>query len=661
MQTPNPFVRGGTQRRLEIASGVDEYSDELSEEGRSSSSATSRRGSQSSVPSTTSRSSSTVRFAADDQGQSGTPGRKSLGSRSRSSESLLALETGSKASFTNEEALAALAAKSSSSSTDSSSKGTKTKRSSLSKRSNKIAPEDSVERTTPPDGDGTNTPSIGSTTPKSTASSTSGDFSTSSTSTSSSTVGKENGNGKARKLWKEGIITVVAANRFKHGADHWRAMQNAVLGGNPSSLPVTPTTPGSSSVTSSSNSSGNESSSGGNSSSSNVGGGGGVRISSLKRSGSTTFNTSNTNNNSGDSNSVNSNNITPRPPLVRGGSSRRDLNVVSGNSNGGGGGGGGASITPIGILKKTPSGKDVSNMSTGGGSIGILKKTPSGKDLSNMSTGGGGGGISTPKSPSNEEIVRVAGLEKSAKAKKTAPLWRWAFGMVQEDIRIKRKLSKKEIDKRTRIFNDRRRSRVTYLQRPRSESYENPGEILPYLYVGGQVDAEDLPKLKSMGITHILNAAASLDSVHEDQFLYLRSDLDDDEDEDVVAAFDDAFAFIEDAKKNGGAVLVHCVAGMSRSVAIAVAWLVYGENVSLFNALNMVRGRRPVALPNVGFRLALAKFEVRTRGSSSVLDAKDDPAWNFEALRNFKVPRKPKAKEDSKKNGQQDSSCCCVL
>ena len=309
-----------------------------------------------------------------------------------------------------------------------------------------------------------------------------------------------------------------------------------------------------------------------------------------------------------------------------------------GSTPGGSTPGGGGSVTPVSILKKTPSGRDVSNVPVGGG-----------------------GATPKPQSSSNEEIVRVAGLEKSARAKKTAPLWRWAFGMVQEENRKKRStMSRKEIDKRTRIINERRRSRNTYLNRPRSESYENPGEILPYLYVGGQVDAEDLSKLKSIGITHVLNAAASLDTVHEEHFMYLRSDLDDDEDEDVVAAFDEAFRFIEDAKMIGGAVLVHCVAGMSRSVAIAVAWLVYGENVSLVNALNMVRGRRPVALPNVGFRLALAKFEVKTLGYSSVLDAKDDPAWNFEALRNFpKVPRKPKANKNEQQ--KQDESCCCVL
>jgi hypothetical protein len=164
-----------------------------------------------------------------------------------------------------------------------------------------------------------------------------------------------------------------------------------------------------------------------------------------------------------------------------------------------------------------------------------------------------------------------------------------------------------------------------------------------------------------MGITHILNAAASLDSVFANQFVYLRSELDDDEDEDVVASFEEAFRHIEDAKTSGGAVLVHCVAGMSRSVAIVVAWLIHGENVSLLNALNMVRSRRPVALPNVGFRLALAQFEVKTLGYSSVLDAKDDPAWNFEALRTKSLFPKGNQRKGPSRENRTSSECCVIL
>jgi hypothetical protein len=71
-----------------------------------------------------------------------------------------------------------------------------------------------------------------------------------------------------------------------------------------------------------------------------------------------------------------------------------------------------------------------------------------------------------------------------------------------------------------------------------------------------------------------------------------------------------------------------------------------------------------VALPNVGFRLALAHFEVKTLGYSSVLDAKDDPAWNFEALRPktlFPKGNQRKAPSKDKSSDTNSSSECCVI
>jgi protein-tyrosine phosphatase len=589
--SPHPFQRGNTARRIEIASGVIE-GDNVSEETLNRSTDSSRRGSQSSIPSTSSRSSSTVRFAEEPPS---TPGRRSIGSRTRSTESLSTL-TG------NEDVHS------------SSSRPTTPKEKKQKIKKSKIVPEGILIG--PPRS---NSPSAGSITPKSTASSTSGDLSQSSHSQVISSS-ETNNNTRARKLWKEGITTVVAANRFKNGAEHWRAMQSSVLGGDlsPSFSVHTPSTTTTTSTTTTpvgvdDTGKGNKLLSGGG----GGGGGGGVRISSLKRSASTTFISSGSSTPSS----------TPRPPMTRGGSLKRELSVSGGTS------------TPV---------------------VGILKKTPSNKDVT-FSNSGGGGGV-TRTSSSNEEIVRVAALEKNPRTvKKTAPLWRWALGLVKEENRIKKANTKKYEAMRTKIVNERRKSRAAYLLRPRSESYENPGEILPYLYVGGQQDAEDLAKLKLMGITHILNAAASLDSVFANQFVYLRSELDDDEDEDVVASFEEAFRHIEDAKTSGGAVLVHCVAGMSRSVAIVIAWLIHGENVSLLNALNMVRSRRPVALPNVGFRLALAHFEVKTLGYSSVLDAKDDPAWNFEALRTKTLFPKGNQRKGPSRETMTSAECCVII
>jgi predicted protein tyrosine phosphatase len=187
-------------------------------------------------------------------------------------------------------------------------------------------------------------------------------------------------------------------------------------------------------------------------------------------------------------------------------------------------------------------------------------------------------------------------------------------------------------ERRRRVLAERRPAHDTYRRRASDAAWrgpESPARVLPYLLVGGREDAEDLPRLLQLGVTHVLNAAASLDATHAEHFLYLKLDLDDDDDEDVAAAFAMAIAFIADAKEGGGLVLVHCVAGMSRSVALVIAWLLYAERMNLRAALDLVRARRPIALPNPGFRLALARFEVQLVGATSVAGLHGDPAWNF--------------------------------
>ncbi len=89
---------------------------------------------------------------------------------------------------------------------------------------------------------------------------------------------------------------------------------------------------------------------------------------------------------------------------------------------------------------------------------------------------------------------------------------------------------------------------------------------------------------------------------------------------DAVAA-----ALRHHAAAAGGAVLVHCVAGMSRSAAVAIAFLVKHDGASLRDAAAAVRRARPVAMPNVEFWRALCQLETRLHGgrSSVPLDAVD--------------------------------------
>jgi protein tyrosine phosphatase len=63
---------------------------------------------------------------------------------------------------------------------------------------------------------------------------------------------------------------------------------------------------------------------------------------------------------------------------------------------------------------------------------------------------------------------------------------------------------------------------------------------------------------------------------------------------------------------NGGRVLVHCSQGVSRSTTIAIAYLMWKTNQTYDDMYKVVRAKRGVTSPNVGFMCQLINWGVRT-------------------------------------------------
>lgn len=68
--------------------------------------------------------------------------------------------------------------------------------------------------------------------------------------------------------------------------------------------------------------------------------------------------------------------------------------------------------------------------------------------------------------------------------------------------------------------------------------------------------------------------------------------------------------FIHAARLRDGNVLIHCLAGMSRSVTVAVAYIMSVTPLTWKEALKVVRAGRAVANPNLGFQTQLQDFEL---------------------------------------------------
>ncbi len=57
----------------------------------------------------------------------------------------------------------------------------------------------------------------------------------------------------------------------------------------------------------------------------------------------------------------------------------------------------------------------------------------------------------------------------------------------------------------------------------------------------------------------------------------------------------------QDAQQHGGRVLVHCSQGVSRSVTLVIAYLMWRHGQCFEEAFAAVKAARGVANPNIGF------------------------------------------------------------
>ncbi|KAJ1372522.1 hypothetical protein KIN20_034698 [Parelaphostrongylus tenuis] len=139
--------------------------------------------------------------------------------------------------------------------------------------------------------------------------------------------------------------------------------------------------------------------------------------------------------------------------------------------------------------------------------------------------------------------------------------------------------------------------------------YAAISEIVPGLFICG-VSALTSEVMKKNKITHIINATTEVPNLRslgdiqrtklwlEDTpqtYIYQHLELQSDQIQVIIA--------------DGGRVLVHCVAGVSRSASICLAFLTKYRCRSLREAYHLMKSKRPMVRPNLGFWRQLIAFE----------------------------------------------------
>ncbi|XP_037634165.1 dual specificity protein phosphatase 7 [Sebastes umbrosus] len=148
-----------------------------------------------------------------------------------------------------------------------------------------------------------------------------------------------------------------------------------------------------------------------------------------------------------------------------------------------------------------------------------------------------------------------------------------------------------------------------------------PVQILPYLYLGCAKDSTNLDVLSKYNIKYILNVTPNLPNMfeHEGDFKYKQIPISDHWSQNLSQFFPEAISFIDEARSKKCGILVHCLAGISRSVTVTVAYLMQKLNLSLNDAYDFVKRKKSNISPNFNFMGQLLDFE-RTLGLNSPCD-----------------------------------------
>lgn len=126
------------------------------------------------------------------------------------------------------------------------------------------------------------------------------------------------------------------------------------------------------------------------------------------------------------------------------------------------------------------------------------------------------------------------------------------------------------------------------------------------VFVGAECVARNRESLREAGITHVINCVGFLYPAYFSPELEYRTlYLQDTPAEDITCILYDVFDYIQAAVGDGtapaGRVLVHCSQGVSRSVSLIIAYLMWRDGSPYEEVFASVKAARGIANPNIGF------------------------------------------------------------
>ena len=142
---------------------------------------------------------------------------------------------------------------------------------------------------------------------------------------------------------------------------------------------------------------------------------------------------------------------------------------------------------------------------------------------------------------------------------------------------------------------------------PDTTVYNQIAQLTPNLFLSSAT-ALTPQALSKYNISLIINVTKELPLLPVDGAKTLRINIEDRSSEDLFPYFESVSSLVREHERSGGLVVIHCVAGVSRSAALCLAFLVK-YYCSLSEAWNYVKTIRPWVNPNTGFWTQLESWE----------------------------------------------------
>ncbi|KAM9392963.1 dual specificity protein phosphatase 18 [Pholidichthys leucotaenia] len=143
--------------------------------------------------------------------------------------------------------------------------------------------------------------------------------------------------------------------------------------------------------------------------------------------------------------------------------------------------------------------------------------------------------------------------------------------------------------------------------------------VTEHLYLSNRRAASDPSQVKNHRITCVINVTEKRSSTPALAGVeYVHIPATDSPEYRLSDHFNEVADRIQACAVRGGRALVHCNAGVSRSAALCMAYLMKHRGVSLLEAHGWVRNCRPVVRPNNGFWKQLILYERELHGCNTV-------------------------------------------